>query len=74
MLLYTSGSRVVPAAQATLLSLVEVLLAPVWAWAVLSETLSPNTALGGTVLLTAVILNALAGVAAKQKPVPSQPL
>lgn len=73
MLLYTSGSRVVPAAQATLLSLVEVLLAPVWAWAVLSETLSPNTALGGTVLLTAVILNALAGIAPKSKPAASQP-
>lgn len=73
MLLYTSGSRVVPAAQSTLLSLVEVLLAPVWAWAVLSETLSPNTALGGTVLLIAVILNALAGAAQRPKPAQTQP-
>jgi DME family drug/metabolite transporter len=62
MFLYTTGSRVVPAAQATLLSLVEVLLAPVWAWAVLSETLSANTALGGAVLLGAVMLNALIGM------------
>lgn len=62
MFLYTIGSRVVPAAQATLLSLVEVLLAPVWAWAVLGETLSTNTALGGAVLLGAVTLNALIGM------------
>ncbi len=62
MFLYTTGSRVVPAAQATLLSLVEVLLAPIWAWAVLGETLSANTALGGAVLLGAVALNALIGM------------
>ena len=62
MFLYTTGSRVVPAAQATLLSLVEVLLAPLWAWAFLGETLSTNTALGGAVLLAAVALNALIGM------------
>lgn len=62
MALYTAGSRVVPAAQATLLSLVEVLLAPVWAWAFLSETLSTNTALGGAVLMAAVALNAALGL------------
>lgn len=62
MALYTLGSRVVPAAQATLLSLIEVLLAPLWAWAVLSETLSTNTALGGAVLLAAVALNAALGL------------
>ncbi len=70
MYLYTKGSQVVPAAQATLLSLIEVLLAPVWAWAVLSETLSANSALGGAVLLGAVVLNAGLGLRAarpKQK-------
>jgi drug/metabolite transporter (DMT)-like permease len=62
MFLYTIGSRVVPAAQATLLSLIEVLLAPLWAWAGLGETLSPNSALGGAVLLAAVVLNAALGL------------
>jgi len=62
MALYTAGSRVVPAAQATLFSLIEVLLAPLWAWALLNQTLSPNTALGGAVLLTAVALNAALGL------------
>ena len=59
MLLYTIGSRVVPAAQATLISLAEVLLAPIWAWLFLDETMTQGTILGGTVLLAAVILNAL---------------
>ena len=68
MLLYTAGSRVVPAAQATLLSLVEVLLALVWAWALLGETLSTSTALGGAVLLAAVTLNAAVGLGAPLSP------
>ena len=61
MLLYTMGSRVVPAAQATLISLVEVLLAPVWVWLVLGETVSQGTLIGGAVLLAAVLLNAYGG-------------
>ena len=67
MYLYTKGSKAVPAAQATLLSLIEVLLAPVWAWIFLSETLSANTALGGAVLLAAVGLNAGFGLRGAQQ-------
>ncbi len=61
MLLYTLGSKVVPAAQATLLSLVEVLLAPLWVWLLLDETVSRGTLIGGAVLLAAVLLNAYGG-------------
>ncbi len=61
MLLYTIGSRVVPAAQATLLSMTEVLLAPVWVWLALGETVSTATATGGAILLVAVLLNAFGG-------------
>ena len=61
MLLYTIGSRVVPAAQSTLISLVEVLLAPVWVWLFLGETVSQGTLIGGAVLLGAVVLNAYGG-------------
>ena len=67
MYLYTKGSQAVPAAQATLLSLIEVLLAPIWAWIFLSETLSANTALGGAVLLAAVGLNAGFGLRGAQQ-------
>ena len=61
MMLYTHGSRVVPAAQATLLSLVEVLLGPFWVWLVLGEMISVGTLIGGAVLLGAVLLNAWGG-------------
>jgi drug/metabolite transporter, DME family len=59
--LYTIGSRVIPAADLTLISMVEVLLAPIWVWLFLSETASVNTFIGGAILLAAVAFNALSG-------------
>ncbi len=61
MILYTLGSRALPAAEATLLSLVEVMLAPIWVWAILGEKATPATFAGGAVVLAAVALNAVAG-------------
>ncbi len=61
MVLYTLGSRVVPAAELTLLSLVEVLLGPLWVWLFLNETASPATFAGGAILLAAIAGNALSG-------------
>lgn len=69
MVLYTLGSRAVPAAQATLLSLVEVLLAPIWVWLFLDETVTQDTLIGGAVLLGAVLLNAFGGRSARPDPV-----
>jgi drug/metabolite transporter (DMT)-like permease len=66
MALYTTGSRVIPAAELTLLSMVEVMLAPIWVWLVLGETASAGTFLGGAVLLAAVAFNAFSG--ARRKP------
>lgn len=61
MVLYTLGSKVVPAAELALLSNIEVMLAPLWVWAFLGETASANTFLGGAVLLVAVAMNGLSG-------------
>lgn len=61
MVLYTLGSRVVPAAELALLSNIEVMLAPLWVWVFLGETASANTFLGGAILLVAVIMNGLSG-------------
>lgn len=61
MVLYTLGSRVLPAADLTLMSLVEVMLAPVWVFLFLGETASPATFAGGAIVLAAVVLNAVAG-------------
>lgn len=61
MVAYTLGSRVIPAAELTLLSLIEVLLAPIWVFVFLGETASTATFVGGGVLLAAVTLNAVMG-------------
>lgn len=66
MALYTLGSRVIPAAELTLLSMVEVMLAPIWVWLFLGETASVGTFVGGGILLAAVAFNALSG--ARRKP------
>ena len=61
MVMYTLGSRIIPAAELTLLSLIEVLLAPIWVFVFLRETASAATFVGGGVLLAAVALNAMMG-------------
>lgn len=61
MAAYTTGSRAVPAAELTLLTMLEVLMAPVWVFLVLGETASAGTFLGGAVLLAAILMNAFSG-------------
>jgi drug/metabolite transporter, DME family len=59
MILYTLGSRAIPAAELTLLSLIEVMLAPIWVWLFLGETTTGATLVGGAILLAAVVFNAV---------------
>lgn len=61
MVLYTRGSTVIPAAELTLLSMLEVLFAPVWVWLFQGETATAGTFLGGAVLMAAVAFNGLSG-------------
>ena len=68
LVIYTIGSRVVPAAELTLLSMTEVLLGPLWVWIFIGETVSFYTLLGGAVLLLAIAGNALSGL--RRKPIP----
>ncbi|MBT3559319.1 MAG: DMT family transporter [Rhodospirillales bacterium] len=65
---YTIGSKHVPAAELALLALLEVVLGPIWVWALLGETVGVYTLLGGGILLLALVGNALSGV--RRKPVP----
>lgn len=69
LILYTLGSRSLPAAELALLSLAEVLLGPVWVWLFLGETASVNTLVGGAVLLVAIAGNALSGKRRKPPPI-----
>lgn len=69
LILYTLGSRSLPAAELALLSLAEVLLGPIWVWLFLGETASINTLIGGAVLLSAIAGNALSGKRRKPPPI-----
>jgi drug/metabolite transporter (DMT)-like permease len=58
---FTAGSRHVPAADLALLAQTEVILSPVWAWLVIGEVPAFWTLVGGSMVLAAVTLQALAG-------------
>ncbi len=62
LVLYTLGSRVVAAVELTLLSLAEVILGPFWVWLLLGEAVGTNTVIGGAILLTAILGNAMLGI------------
>jgi drug/metabolite transporter (DMT)-like permease len=65
----TIGGRLIPAAEVALITLLEVVLGPLWVWLFLSERPGPATLAGGAVVLGAVALQATAsGVAAAPPP------
>ena len=65
LILYTVGSKILPAVELTLLSLTEVILGPIWVFLFLDETASVNTLIGGAIVLLAIAGNALAGTRRK---------
>ncbi len=62
MIFFTAGAKRLTAAEATLLSLSEVVLAPIWVWLILDETPTQTTLVGGAVLLGAMVLQASTGL------------
>jgi len=69
LILYTIGSRSLPAAELTLLSLAEVLLGPMWVWLFLGETATIYTLIGGAVLLAAIAGNTISGKRRRPPPI-----
>jgi drug/metabolite transporter (DMT)-like permease len=59
LILFTIGSRSVPAAQLSLIALVEPVLSPLWAWLVASELPPISTFAGGAVIVGAIVIQAL---------------
>ena len=52
----TLGARLIPAAEVALLSLLEVVLGPVWVFLSIREVPSPATLVGGAVIVVAVLI------------------
>ena len=71
LILYTLGSRSLPAAELTLLSMAEVVLGPLWVWIFLGEMAALNTLLGGAILLAAIAGNAISGMRRQPPPLTS---
>jgi drug/metabolite transporter (DMT)-like permease len=54
--LLTVGARLIPAAQVGLITLLEVVLGPVWVWLALDERPSALTLVGGAIVIAAIVL------------------
>jgi drug/metabolite transporter (DMT)-like permease len=65
LMLFTWGSRSVPAAQLSLIALIEPVFSPLWAWLVSGELPPVLTFAGGAIILGAIALQALLGTARK---------
>lgn len=52
----TIGARLIPAAQVALITLLEVVLGPLWVWIALSERPDGATLAGGAVVIAAVVI------------------
>jgi drug/metabolite transporter (DMT)-like permease len=63
----TIGGRLIPAGEVALITLLEIVLGPLWVWLFLSERPSTATLVGGAIVLGAVLLEA------RTEPAPAQP-
>jgi drug/metabolite transporter (DMT)-like permease len=57
--LLTVGARLIPAAQVGLITLLEVVLGPLWVWLALDERPSTLTLVGGAIVIAAIVLQTL---------------
>jgi drug/metabolite transporter (DMT)-like permease len=64
----TIGARLLPAGEVALITLLEIVLGPVWVWVFLSERPPAATLVGGAIVLAAVLFQVRA------RPVPVQPV
>jgi drug/metabolite transporter (DMT)-like permease len=56
----TIGARLIPPAQVALISLLEVVLGPLWVWLAYGERPSSATLVGGASVVAAVVVQAVA--------------
>jgi drug/metabolite transporter (DMT)-like permease len=54
--LLTVGARLIPAAQVGLITLLEVVLGPIWVWLALDERPSTLTLVGGAIVIVAIVI------------------
>lgn len=67
MILFTRGSRSVPAVELALLALIEPIIGPLWAYLVVDEVPALATLVGGAVIMAAIVIQVVFG-ARRQSP------
>jgi drug/metabolite transporter (DMT)-like permease len=53
------GARLIPAAEVALITLLEIVLGPLWVWVALGESPGTTTLVGGAIVLAAVVFQAI---------------
>ena len=56
-LLFMTGARLLPAAESSLIGMLETVLGPLWVWLILSERPSSASLAGGVLILAALVAN-----------------
>jgi drug/metabolite transporter (DMT)-like permease len=65
--LISAATRYLPGAEIALVSLTETLLGPFWVWLLFTEVPSTSTVLGGSLIITALVLHTLASIYAERR-------
>jgi drug/metabolite transporter (DMT)-like permease len=63
-LLFMAGARLIPAAQTSLIGMLETVLGPLWVWLVLNERPGAASLAGGALILAALLANTLVDLVA----------
>ena len=66
--LLTVGARLIPAAQVGLITLLEIVLGPLWVWLALDERPSTLTLVGGAIVIAAIVMQTRAAPASEPEP------
>jgi drug/metabolite transporter (DMT)-like permease len=67
-LLFMAGARLIPAAESSLIGLLETVLGPLWVWLVLEERPGAASLTGGALILTALLANTLVDLVRRSAP------
>jgi drug/metabolite transporter (DMT)-like permease len=59
LVMFTAGVRLLPATDAGLITVIEVILAPLWVWLAFGEDPGPRALIGGAIVLVAVIAHTI---------------
>jgi drug/metabolite transporter (DMT)-like permease len=66
-LLFMAGARLIPVAESSLIGMLETVLGPLWVWLVLSERPGAATLTGGSLILGALVVNAVVDLVAPRR-------